>query len=192
VNLDNVRRDDWIVGGLALLLVLDLLILPWFSLGGTVTVGSASISYGADLTGTDAPDGWLGILAVLASLFVLIDMALERFSPQTQVPAVKGSRVQTRFVLAAAAAIFMALKFIFHLGNFSDLGYGFWLGVILAGGLVYTTMQARQGSPLLPPTRPSEPRAAPPTGPGGPPTGPSVPPTEPAGPPTGSAGPTAF
>ena len=45
MNVDNVRRDDWIVGGLALLLLLDLLILAWFSFGGTVTVGSTSISF---------------------------------------------------------------------------------------------------------------------------------------------------
>ena len=75
---DHVRRDDLIVGGLALLLVLDLLILAWFSFGGTVTVGSTSISFGGSLTATDAPDGWLGVLAVISSLLILVDLRSSR------------------------------------------------------------------------------------------------------------------
>ena len=31
MNLDSFSRDDWILGGVALLLVIDLLFLPWFS-----------------------------------------------------------------------------------------------------------------------------------------------------------------
>lgn len=170
MNLDNVRRDDWIVGGLALVLAIDLLFFPWFS----ISLGPFSV----DSSATGSPDGWLGVLALLATLGVLVDLALERLSPQTQVPAVSGSRVMTRFVLAAAAAVFMALKFLFHI-HFSLFGWGFYLGVILVVALVYYTMQARKAAPY-PPSRPTEPAA--PAGPAGPPAGP-------AGPPAGSAGP---
>ena len=61
MNLDNVRREDWILGGVALLLAIDLLFFPWFSI---------SIF---DFSGTDAPDGWLGVLALLATLAVVAD-----------------------------------------------------------------------------------------------------------------------
>ena len=169
MNLDNVRRDDWLVGGLALLLVLDLLILAWFSFGGTVTVGSTSISVGGSLTATDAPDGWLGVLAVIAALLVLVDIAIERLSPQTAVPAIGGSRVTTRFVLAAAAGVFMALKFIFHLGNFSNLGFGFWLGAVLVIALVFVAMQARNAAAGMAPRRQPPAPTGPPSGSSGPP-----------------------
>src|SRR5205807_1052501 len=88
VNLDNVRRDDWVVGGLALLLVLDLLILAWFSFGGTVTVGSTSISFGGSLTATDAPDGWLGVLAVIALVYFAMQArnAATRVAPRPAGP----------------------------------------------------------------------------------------------------------
>ena len=56
MSVENVSREDWIIGGLALLLVIDLLFLPWFSVLGR-----------SRLTATDAPDGWLGVLAVLAA-----------------------------------------------------------------------------------------------------------------------------
>ena len=31
MKFDSVSRDDWILAGLALLLIIDLLFLPWFS-----------------------------------------------------------------------------------------------------------------------------------------------------------------
>jgi hypothetical protein len=169
VNVENVRRDNWIVGGLALLLVLDLLILAWFSFGGTVTVGSASISVGGSLTATDAPDGWLGVLAVLSSILILLDLLVEQLSPQTAVPAVGGSRANTRFVLALATALFMALKFIFHLGSFSNLGIGFWLGLIIVIALVYFAYQARNATTVAP-RRAGPPAPTGPSGSSGPPT----------------------
>jgi hypothetical protein len=112
VNLENVTRDDWIVGGLALVLAIFLLVLPWFDL----SVGPFS----ATLTATDDPDGWLGILAVIAALAVVADLAIERLSPQTQLPAMGESRTNTRFILAIVAAGFVALKFLIRPGERID------------------------------------------------------------------------
>jgi hypothetical protein len=167
MNVDNFSRDDWILAGLALLLAIDLLFLPWFDI--TVSAGAFSVS--ATSTATGSPDGWLGILAVLAAVGVAVDIGLERLSPQTQIPAIGGSRTTTRFILAAAAAGFVALKFLFHI-HFSLFGFGFWAAVVLAGALVVFAMRARQAAPVVVGTRP---------GPGAPPpAGPSTPP--PAGP----------
>jgi hypothetical protein len=147
VNLDNVSRDDWIVGGLALLLALALLLFPWFD----ISIGPFSQSFSA----TSSPDGWLGILGVLASLAVVADLAVERLSPETQLPAIGGSRTNTRFILVVAAAGFTALKFLFHI-HFSYFGWGFYITVIIAAALVYVAMQARAGQPVMP-TRPPAP-----------------------------------
>ena len=170
MNVENVRRDDWLVGGLALLLLLDLLILAWFSFGGTVTVGSTSISFGGSLTATDAPDGWLGVLAVISAVLILLDLLVEQLSPQTAVPAVGGSRTATRFVLALATALFMGLKFIFHLGHFSNLGVGFWIGAALVIALVYFALQARNATAVAPPRTTGPPAPTGPPGSSGPPT----------------------
>jgi hypothetical protein len=131
VNVDNVSREDWVLGGLALLLVIDLLFLPWFSI------------LGFSLTATDAPDGWLGALAVLAAIVLIIDLAVDRLSPQTQLPAVGGSRTQTRFVEACVVALFVALKFLFHI-HFDLFGFGFWAALVLTVALVYFALQARK------------------------------------------------
>lgn len=134
MNLDAMRRDDWLLGGVALLLVIDLLLLPWFDIG----VGPVSITS----TATGAPDGWLGILAVLAAVALIADLALERLSPQTAVPAVGGSRATTRLALAGITALFVALKFLFHV-HFSLFGFGFWAAVVLTVGLVFLAIRAR-------------------------------------------------
>jgi hypothetical protein len=131
------------LGGAALLLVISLLFLPWFSIGGG-SIGGVSIP-SVDFTATDAPDGWLGILAVLAAIALIADLAIDRLSPQTELPSIGGSRTQTRFVLAAVAAVFVALKFLFHV-HFSLFGFGFWVSVLLAGAMLYLAFQARNAT----------------------------------------------
>ena len=169
--MENVRREDWVLGGLALVLAFDLLEFAWFSLpSASVTFRGTTLAFGGgSLTAVDTPDGWLGLLAVIALLALVADLALERLSPETHVPVIGGSRAMTRFVLAVAAAAFMGLKFLFHVGTFSNLGFGFWFGAVLAGALVYYAIQARDADALL------QARA----------TGPSAPPAGTAGPPAG-------
>jgi hypothetical protein len=140
MRTDALSKDDYLVGGLALLLVIDLFFLPWFS----VSVGP----YSATTTATGSFDGWLAILAVLAAALVLADLLVERLSPQTTVPNFGGSRVTTRFYLSAIAAGFLVLKILFH-PHFGWAGFGFWAGIVLAAGLVFVTFRDNQGRPLL-------------------------------------------
>jgi hypothetical protein len=123
-----IGREEWIFAGLGLLLVIDLLALPWFS----ITFGPFS----ASLTATDAPDGWLAILAVLATVVAIADLGIERFSPGTALPSIRGSRSETRLVMAGLAGLLVALKFLFHI-HFSLFGFGFWAGIVLAAGFVF-------------------------------------------------------
>ncbi len=136
----SISRDDWILAGLALLLVIDLLFLPWFS----ITVGPFS----ASLTATDAPDGWLGILGVLGAVALIVDLGIERLSPGTTLPNIGGSRTQTRFVLACVTALFVVLKFLFHI-HFSLFGFGFWLGIVVTAALVWVAFQTRNGTSVV-------------------------------------------
>jgi hypothetical protein len=144
VKFDSVSRDDWILAGLALLLIIDLLFLPWFS--ASVTIGSFSASFTA--TATDAPDGLFGVLAVLSAVALIVDLGVERLSPGTTVPNIGGSRTQTRFVLACVTALFVALKFVFNI-HFSDFGFGFYAAVVLTAGLVWVAFQTRSGASVV-------------------------------------------
>lgn len=141
MNVEDVPREEWIVGGLALLLAIFLLVLPWFD----VSVGPFSATFSA----TSAPDGWLGILAFIACVALVADIAVTRMSPQTHLPVVN-SRAHTRFLLAAAAAVFVALKFLFHI-HFGEFGWGFYADVIVTVALVYFALQVRNGVAIGPP-----------------------------------------
>ena len=145
MNTDRVKREDWVVGGLALLLVIDLLELPWHEVaGGTVSgISLPAISNRA----TGPPDGIFGVLAVLATLAIIFDLLFEHLSPDSQIPAIEGSRTLTRFVLAGTAAGLLALKFILNLTEIGDLGSGFWFGAVVAAALVYASMKAWQVEP---------------------------------------------
>jgi predicted small integral membrane protein len=135
---EAAARAQVIVAGLALVLAICLLVLPWFDI--SVDAGPFTIS--ASYSATSAPDGWLGILAFIAALLIVADVAVERFSPQTNVPTIGGTRADTRFILAVVAAAFLALKFLFHV-HFDLFGWGFYLDVILTAALVFFAAQAR-------------------------------------------------
>jgi hypothetical protein len=149
MNLDAVRRDDWLLGAVGLLLVIDLLFLPWFDIGfGPISITS---------TGTGAPDGWLGVLAVLATVGLIVDLAVERLSPHTRVPVLGGSRVTTRLALAGTAAVLVGLKFLLHI-HFSLFGLGFWGAVVLCTVLVLLTAKAhREEATVISPSASSGP-----------------------------------
>ena len=119
----------------------------------TSSVGPFSATFSA----TSAPDGWLGILAFIAALAVVADLAIERFSPQTDVPAIGGGRAHTRFILAVVAAAFLVLKFLFHINHFSDLGWGFYVDVIVTAALVYFALQLRNATAPIGGGRPARP-----------------------------------
>jgi hypothetical protein len=151
LRLERIGPEDWMMIAVAGVLIFDLLVLPWFSFGATINVGSATVSIGGSLTAVDAPDAWLGVLALLSCAFLVADLGFERLSPQTQVPSIATDRETTRFVLACVASGLIALKFILHIGRFGELALGFWLAVLLVGALVAMTRRTREARRVVPP-----------------------------------------
>jgi drug/metabolite transporter (DMT)-like permease len=164
LHLERFSREDWVLAILGVVLILDLLVLPWFSFGATINVGSATVSIGGSLTAVDAPDAWLGVLALLSCAFLVADLGFERLSPETRVPSIASDRETTRYVLACVAAGLIALKFLFHIGRFGELALGFWLAVLLVGMLVALARRSREARRV----------AAPPAGEPAPEPGPTL------------------
>lgn len=134
--VSKVSREEWTLGGIGVFLIIDLLLLPWFDFG---SIGPVSLT----LTATDAPDGWLGVLAVLGAIAFVADLGLEKFA-NADVPAIGGSRERTRLLLAGFTAGCIGLKFLFHISHVGDLGFGGWLALIAGGALV--ALAARPGT----------------------------------------------
>jgi hypothetical protein len=160
LHLERLSREDWVLGTVAFLLIFDLLVLPWFSFGATIRFGSSSLAIGGSATGVDAPDAWLGVLALLSCAFLIADLGFERLSPQTRLPSIAADRLTTRYILACVTAGLIALKFLFHIGRFGELALGFWLAVLLVAALVAMTRRIRLGESVLQ-RQASEPAPAP-------------------------------
>jgi hypothetical protein len=124
VDLAKLSREETIVVGLALFLIVDLVFLPWYSASG--------YGYTLSLSATSAPYATWGVLAALADLALLVDLALERFGG-AQLPMIGPSRATTRSALAGATLGFMVIKFVLET---SPLGIGCWLGILAAIGLL--------------------------------------------------------
>jgi hypothetical protein len=142
MDLSKFSRDDWIIGGIALLLVIDLLFLPWFS----ISVGIGAFSVSVTSTASGSPDGWLGVLAVIVLLALIADLLVDRLG-NVELPVVGGSRATTRLILASVAAAFLALKFILHV-HFSLFGFGFWAAAVLTIALIALMIRAREQEDL--------------------------------------------
>jgi hypothetical protein len=130
VDFSKLSREDWMVGGGSFLLIVDLLFLAWHSVGPI------------DLKGTDAPGGIWGVLALIVTIAVLVDLSLARFSPQTQIPTTQLGRDMTRTAGAALVLLLVLIKFI---DNTSFLAIGTWLGIILAIVIVVGAWMNAQG-----------------------------------------------
>ena len=117
MDFSKLSREDWMVGGGSIVLIIDILFLAWHSVGPF------------DLSGTDSPGGIWGVLALIVTIAVVVDLALARFSPTTVVPTTQLGRDMTR---AAAAGLVLLLVLIKLIDSTSFLAYGTWLGIILA------------------------------------------------------------
>ena len=136
-----MERDDWIVGGLALLLLFVVLFLPWWSRSPAASGGVVSESRPA----VQAPYAWAAILAALVLVLLLVDIGMQRMF--WEMPTLGGSRRSTRFVMVVLAAVFLVIKLLLHPSN---LGWGFVLAVIVAVLLLFASLQVSRGASLIP------------------------------------------
>jgi hypothetical protein len=126
VDFSKLSREDWMVGGGGILLILSLLIFGWYSYP-SVTVNGTTLG-GGSIAATSAPYAIWGILALIVTIAVVVDLSLARFSPATVIPTTNLGRDMTRTAAAGVVALVLVIKFFAHVGNF---GFGFVLDVVL-------------------------------------------------------------
>jgi len=144
MDVSRFTCDELILAGVALLLAIDLLFVPWFD----ISIGIGAFKVSATSSATGSPDRWLGVLAVLATLAMMAYLALERLG-NVERGTLGGSPATTRLALAALAAGFVALKLLFNI-HFSLFGIGFWGPVVLSAALVVIAARARDAEGVTP------------------------------------------
>jgi hypothetical protein len=120
VDFSKLSRQDLMVGVGGLALIVGLLVFPWFS--------DTVFGYAYKTEATDGPGmGW-AVIAVVILFAVVLDLGLARFSPETTVPTTKYGREMTRALAVGVIIVLMVIRILWHV---SDLGWGFYVDLIL-------------------------------------------------------------
>lgn len=133
MDLSKLSMSDKIIGGTGLVLIIDLLFFPWHS----IDIGVTTFTRGA----TESPNGTWGLLSLLLTIIVVGVIAVRAFSPDTKLPDLPVSWPQAIFYGTAAVAAFLLIKLI---SETDALGFGAYLGILLAGGMAYGGFQKFQ------------------------------------------------
>ena len=130
MDFSKLSREDWMIGGGGILLIIFLFALPFYD------------AYGFTFVATDSPASIWGVLALILTIVVVLDWALAVFSPQTSVPAPAIGREMTRTMIAAVTIVFLVIKLLLHTGY---LGWGCFVDIIVAAIVVYGCWAVAQG-----------------------------------------------
>ena len=137
-------RGEGIIVVAGILLVADLLLLPWHHYALNVDVGNLGIdlpTFSLDRNGVQSPNAGFGIAALLLTVLmvVLVLAAKARATPPT---------LGQLHLIAGPGVLGLLLAKLFSNDEF--LGSGAWLGVLLAMGLAvggYLASQDTSGNP---------------------------------------------
>jgi hypothetical protein len=120
VDLSKLSREDVMVAGGGLLLVIGLLAFPWFSVSFDGLTATA--------VATSSTGGVWAVLALIVLVMVIVDLLLARWSPATVIPTSQLGREKTRLAAVGAVVVLMIIKLLAHTGNY---GWGFFVDIIL-------------------------------------------------------------
>ena len=135
MNSLKLTRGVQITGVAGILLLIGLLTFPWYSVS----------AFGFTVTGTAMQynGSWAAILGLIILIALLATIAIRRFS-STVLPDLPIPWSSAELFAAIAVAVFVAIKFLSHIGNF---GWGFYVDVLLTIALVYGAVQLSRETP---------------------------------------------
>jgi hypothetical protein len=134
VDFSKLSREDWMVGGGGVLLIIFLFALPFYS--------ESAGAYSASQAATSSPDSIWGIIALILTIAVVVDWALANFSPATAIPTSALGREMTRVTVAGVVVALLVLKLLLHTGY---LGWGCFVDIVVAAIVAYGTWALAQG-----------------------------------------------
>ncbi len=125
MDLSRLSQGERIVLVAGVLLIIDLLFLPWHS----IDLGGAAEAAGVDTTqsGVQAPNAFFGIVALILTLIMVVQIVLDKLTTVAQPdPPVPWSQIH--LIAGIAVAVLLIIKLI---AETDFLGFGAYLGVLL-------------------------------------------------------------
>ena len=141
MDLKRLSMAERIMSLAAVLLLLDLFLLPWHR----ISIGIGDFAFTSSRSGVESPNGFLGLLAAIVAIAVVARIMLAKFSTVT-LPALPVSDQQLDLIGGAALVGLVLLKLVLET---SFLSVGAWLAVPLSGAVLYGGyLRSRESAPL--------------------------------------------
>src|SRR5438874_1195651 len=141
MDLKKLSLGERIMSLTGVLLLLDVLILPWHR----ISIGFGGFGITASRRGIQSPNGFVGLLIALVAIAVVTQIVLSEFT-SVELPALPVTWEQAALIAGAAAAALVLLKLVLET---SYLSIGAWLAVPLAGAMAYGGyLRSREVSPI--------------------------------------------
>jgi hypothetical protein len=134
VDINKLTLGDKIAGICGVLLLIGLLFLPWHSV---------DLGFGVDYTrrAIQSPNAFWAWLAFLCTAGVVAIIIVDRLT-EADLPELPIGYYQLAFFLSIAAGALLLLKLVVET---DALGWGVWVNLILAGGMIYGGFLIFQG-----------------------------------------------
>jgi hypothetical protein len=129
VDLNKLTLGDKIVAGTGIVLFIGLLAFPWHH----IEISAFGFSASTNRTGLQSPNSFWGILAFLLVIAVVAVLILRRLTT-VDLPEIPIAWNQAIFYGTIAV---IALLFIKLVSETNYLGWGAWINLLLAAGMVY-------------------------------------------------------
>jgi hypothetical protein len=129
MDLKKLSLGARIMSLASVLLLLDLLFLPWHR----ISVGIGPFGFTSSRTGIQSPNGFLGLLAALVALAILARIVVSEFTA-VDLPTLPVTWQLADLLAGAAVAALVVLKLVLET---SFLSLGAWLAIPLAGAVLY-------------------------------------------------------
>jgi hypothetical protein len=140
MDLKKLSLGERIMALAGVLLILDLLILPWHRIDfGFGLLGTVSRS------GVQSPNGFLGLLAALLAVAIVARIIVSEFTT-VALPSLPVSWERADLIAGAAVAALVVLKLVLET---SYLSIGAWLAIPLAAAVLYGGYQRSRETPTL-------------------------------------------
>jgi hypothetical protein len=130
VDFRKLTMGERIVAVAGILLVIDLLFFPWHHV--SVSFRGFTVAT-VNRTGLQSPRGYLGILALIIAIALVVQIILAKFT-SVKLPDISMPWSQVHMIGGFAVLGLLLLKLVLRT---DFLGFGAWLGIILAAAVAY-------------------------------------------------------
>ncbi|HEY1775664.1 MAG TPA: hypothetical protein VGG41_05830 [Solirubrobacteraceae bacterium] len=134
--LRKLSVDDWLVGGVGIVLLVGLLLFPWIS--------TYPFAFHYTAPATDGPGAGWAVVAAIILFWVIVELGLARFSSQFVLMIGERSRERNRGIAVALIVVLMIIRLLWHTG---DWGWGRYVDLVLLAivfaGATRNTLRAR-------------------------------------------------